>query len=231
MAREIQQGFLPQESPTFPSAHFELLERLIPAYEISGDFYDYFSVDERHFAAIVADVSGNGMPAALFMTMVRALVRQLAETISSPARILSRLNDAPARDNPKFMFVTVILGIYDVITGECVLARGGHPPALLRDARGRVPEVAMPTGTLVGIMAPYPVQEDFRMQLGVGDTLVFYTDGVTEANASDSPELFGSIRLESLIARQPSWTKLEDRFRVFATRFNDSQSRKPFRTT
>ena len=68
----------------------------------------------------------------------------------------------------------------------------------------------MPTGTLVGIMAPYPAQEDVRMQLGVGDTLVFYTDGVTEANAQDSPELFGSIRLESLIARLPSGARLED---------------------
>jgi serine phosphatase RsbU (regulator of sigma subunit) len=210
LAREIQQGFLPQEPLTLAGGRFELVGRLIPAYEISGDFYDYFAIDDRHFAAIVADVSGKGMPAALFMTMVRALVRQLAETVASPAQILSRLNDALARDNPKFMFVTVILAIYDVVTGECALARGGHPPAVLRNARGRVSEVTMPTGTLVGIMAPYPAQEDVRMQLGVGDTLVFYTDGVTEANAQDSPELFGSIRLESLIARLPSGARLED---------------------
>lgn len=226
-AREIQQGFLPQDPLILPGGSFELLGRLIPAYEISGDFYDYFALDGRRFVAIVADVSGKGMPAALFMTMVRALIRQLAETLSSPSMILSRLNDALAKDNPKFMFVTVMMGIYDVVTGKCLLARGGHPPAILRTARGQAKELAMPTGALVGIMEPYPPQSDVEVQLEVGDTLIFYTDGITEATATDSPELFGGERLLRAAAQLPTGQKLEhwaDRIREDVQKFSKAET-------
>lgn len=201
LAREIQQSFLPQQPLCPAGAGFELLGRLTPAYEISGDYFDYFTIDADHLVVVVGDVSGKGMPAALFMTMVRALIRQLSETASSPAQILSRLNDALARDNPKFMFVTVLLGVYDIRTGQCQIARGGHPPALLRLRNGQVQELQTPTGTLVGILAPYPSQADVLVNLNQGDALIFYTDGVTEAVAPDSPELFGSGRLAEVVAR------------------------------
>ena len=201
LAREIQQGFLPQEPPSLSAGRFELTGSLYPAYEVSGDFYDFVPLDERRLALVVADVSGKGMPAALLMTMVRVLVRQLAETISSPSQILSGLNAALVRDNPKFMFVTVMLGIYDVASGVCTLARGGHPPALIRRQSGIVSQVSSPNGTLLGIESPYPQLADTSLSLDPGDTLLFYTDGVTEAVAGDGEELFGTQRLESLFGQ------------------------------
>lgn len=95
--------------------------------EIAGDFYDYLALDERLLGFFVADVSGKGMPAALFMATVRSLLRESLQFVRSPAQVLARLNDAISRNNPKLMFVTVLLGIYDPVTGRALVARGGHP--------------------------------------------------------------------------------------------------------
>lgn len=210
LAREIQQGFLPQEAPMLSGGPLDLVGSLYPAHEVSGDFYDFIPIDDRRVALVVADVSGKGMPAALFMTMVRALLRQLVETISSPSEILSRLNDALARDNPKFMFVTLIVAIYDVTTGECLFSRGGHPPALLRRQNGSVQEVSAPTGTLIGIATPYPKVADVRISLAPGDALMFYTDGVTEASKKEGGELFGIPRLRTLLESAKSDDTLQN---------------------
>lgn len=208
-AREIQRGFLPKTIPSFPSGPFDLIGELHPAHEVSGDFYDYFALDERRLAFFVADVSGKGMPAALFMTMVRTLVRELIRTEQRPSRVLALLNDSLARDNPACMFVTVLLGVYDVVTGHCVLARGGHPPAIVRHHDGSVREVIEAQGTLLGLEIPCPTPVEASVCLGPDDCLVVYTDGVTEAFGPRSDDLYGVGRLLDSIRALSSTDSLQ----------------------
>ncbi len=195
LAREIQQSFLPRAMPVFPGVNVELHADLSPALEVSGDFYDCLVLDESRLALVVADVSGKGMSAALFMAMVRALWRQLAQQPGSPSEIVMRLNDAVAGENPKCMFVTFLLAVYQVNTGECTLVRAGHPAPLLRRANGRVEEVASDPGVLLGIESICRTLQETQVRLDGRDALLLYTDGVTETVGGDSSEMFGVHRL------------------------------------
>ncbi len=210
LAREIQIGFLPKEPPVLPAGGLDWCGALYSANEVSGDFYDYIVLDDRRVAMVVADVSGKGMPAALFLSMVRALVRELAGTISSPAHILSRVNKAITRDNPKSMFVTMILGVYDVVTGDYVMSRAGHPPAILRRKDGSIGEIAAPSGVLLGIDPDCTALSDTTVTLEPGDTVLFYTDGVTEASGGGELDFFGTERLLRTMARMYAGQCLED---------------------
>src|SRR5206468_12248851 len=136
MAREIQQGFLPTDFAVFPDQSFELFARIHPAREVSGDLYDFFPLSDGRLAFFVGDVSGKGMPAALFMIAVRTLCRHLGTAGDPPAATLARLNKALSADNPSSMFVTLLYGIYDPKSGEVVLASAGHPPPIRRPAEG-----------------------------------------------------------------------------------------------
>lgn len=203
LAREIQRGFLPGELPEFSGGKIEFAGELESAQEVSGDFYDAIPIDERYLAVVVADVSGKGMPAALFMTMVRSLLRELVQRHRSPAEILARLNHSIARENPKFIFVTVLLAIYDVQTGRCVLARAGHPPAILRSGVGEAPTLVAPCGPLLGIESPCPPLVEAEIEMSPGDVLVLYTDGLTEAANLRTEEMFGLDRLVGAVAASP----------------------------
>jgi phosphoserine phosphatase RsbU/P len=203
MAREIQEGFLPRHWPSLPGGPVEFFAELHPAQEVSGDFYDYVVLDEKRLAFAVADVSGKGMPAALFMTRVWALWRHIALGCGAPAEILTQLNDAVAMDNPTCMFASFLLGIYDVETGHCLLARAGHPAPLLCKAGGDICEIEAPSGCLLGIDRPCPSLSDYSLCLQPGDTLLFYTDGVTEASSSKASSLFGVRRLTTLLSTLP----------------------------
>src|SRR5262249_58167059 len=132
MAREIQQGFLPADFDRFRGAGFELFARVHPAREVSGDLYDIVPLPDGRLSFFVGDVSGKGMPAALFMVAVHALCRHLAADASSPAATLVRLNTALAADNPSGQFVTLAHGLYDPQSGEVVLTSAGHPLPLIR---------------------------------------------------------------------------------------------------
>jgi serine phosphatase RsbU (regulator of sigma subunit) len=208
LAREIQDGFLPSEMPTFTAGGVELFGLLHPAQEIAGDFYDCIALDDRHLAFVVADVSGKGMPAALFMATARTLLRESLENLRSPARILARLNDAVSRHNPKFMFVTMLLGVYDTGTGCAVLARAGHPPAVLRTRAGTISEIECPQGRLIGIEAGGDCFSEVTVNLSPGDTLILYTDGLTEAASPDAANMFGVERLLRSIATPASTADL-----------------------
>jgi|GEM_PF-1313670 sigma-B regulation protein RsbU (phosphoserine phosphatase) len=194
LARDIQQSFLPADFELFEDGDPELFARVHPAREVSGDLYDFFRLPDGRLAFFLGDVSGKGMPAALFMIAVRTLIRHLTPSASSPADLLQRLSRALADDNPASMFVTMLHGIYDRSDGSLLLACGGHPPPLLRRRDGHVEEVAVASGMLLGsVVEPHIC--DTHLSLERGDTLILYSDGFTEAFAPDRKEMFGKERL------------------------------------
>jgi phosphoserine phosphatase RsbU/P len=200
LAQEIQQGYLPTEFGEFSKDQIEVYARVYAARQVSGDLYDFMEAKDGRLAFFLGDVSGKGMPAALFMVAVHALGRLLAVSGGSPAASLAQLNDALAADNPSGMFVTAAHGLIDRSRADIVLACAAHPPALLRRADGRVETLALKTGRLLGFDEGHLNLEDNRLHLEPGDLLVFYTDGITEARAPKSREMFGPGRLAAVVA-------------------------------
>jgi sigma-B regulation protein RsbU (phosphoserine phosphatase) len=192
LARELQSGLLPREFPCADeSPGLEVFARLEPAREVSGDFYDFFFIEPGKLCFLVADVSGKGVAAGLFMTMTRTLVRALARPGMAPVEILAALNAELCRNNEACLFVTMFLGIAGD-AGEFSCALGGHNPPV------RVsPDGAPVFGPLGG--APLGLMEDavftpWMLTLEPGEALVVYTDGVTEA-LNEKAELFSNERL------------------------------------
>lgn len=200
-AREIQQGFLPTELEGFPDANFEIYGMVHPARQVAGDLYDFLRVPDGRLSFFIGDVSGKGIPAALFMVAVRILCRHLAGEAAAPAETLKKLNATLAADNPAGMFVTLIHGLYDPASGEVTMASAGHPPPILRRADGSTAEVPIVNGRLVGFDEGKYQLADFQLALKTGDTLVFYTDGVTEARHATSGQMFGTENLKRVVAR------------------------------
>lgn len=198
VAREIQFSMLPREFPSIPDEReFDLHATLVPAREVGGDFYDFFMIDPDHLCFCVADVSGKGVSAALFMAVAKALMKSNAANELSPAAILSRTNDQLATDNQASMFVTVWLAILDLASGELRYANGGHNPPYLRRVDGELARLDRRHGPAVAAMEGVPFGED-QLTLRPGETILLYTDGVSEAKNQDG-ELYGESRLvESL---------------------------------
>jgi serine phosphatase RsbU (regulator of sigma subunit)/pSer/pThr/pTyr-binding forkhead associated (FHA) protein len=237
MAREIQQGFLPTEfphpNPPPPAgggqgrgAGYELFARVTPAREVSGDYYDFFEIEDGRLVFLVADVSGRGMPAALFMVAVRILCRHIGSAGQSPAATLAQLNKALVADNPSGMFATLLYGIYQPDTGEVVVASAGHPVPLLRRAGGEVETVPLKRGQLLGVEMANMEWADSRLQLKPGETLILYTDGFTEARDPASKQMFEVQRLQEVLASPRSQASLEaaaDHAKTAVERFTGSQ--------
>jgi serine phosphatase RsbU (regulator of sigma subunit)/pSer/pThr/pTyr-binding forkhead associated (FHA) protein len=200
LAREIQQGFLPLNVQPLGDAGFDLYARVQPAREVSGDLYDFFSLPGQRLAFLVGDVSGKGMPAALFMVAVRTLCRHLIPTTDSPSEMLTRLNAALAADNPATMFVTLIYGIYDAAAAQLTACCAGHPAPLLRHADGSIDTVTLPIGRLIGIPGGDLNLHDATIDMKPGDTFVLYTDGFTEARTPDRKHMFEIKRLMDVLA-------------------------------
>jgi serine phosphatase RsbU (regulator of sigma subunit) len=200
MAQDIQEGYLPEELEDFPDADFEVLGRVVPARQVAGDLYDFFRAPSGRLAFFIGDVSGKGMPAALFMVAVRTLCRHLAQEISSPAQLLARLNTGLAADNPSCMFVTLAHGNYDPATGEVVVASAGHHPPLLRRADGTVTPVSLRPGRLLGYSEPHVRVTELHVTLAPGEMLFFFTDGLLEARAADGKTMFGPERIAALVS-------------------------------
>jgi serine phosphatase RsbU (regulator of sigma subunit) len=206
-AREIQLSYLPTQVPRLSQQNFELHAELVPANEISGDFYDYFDLGSNRLAIAVADVCGKGIPAALFMSMVRALLRNLAQTEQDPGVILRELNNAVAQQNPKCQFVTVSFCVFDPASQVIEVSSAGHLPPLIRHQNGSVEMLAVEQGPLLGFMKrdePYP---KLSYQMHPGDLLLLFTDGVTEAPGSQGG-MFGPERLRTALAQAPFPTEL-----------------------
>lgn len=197
LARELQEGLLPKVFPTLLEAPgIDLFARLEPAKEVSGDLYDFFPVEPGKMCFVVGDVSGKGIAAGIFMAVTRTLIRATAVPGRSPLDIMTRVNRQLAQENQASLFVTMILGIVDTNTGQMVYAQGGHNPPLLMTAEGK--SRYEPTGGM-----PLGVFEDAKfgqreLHLEVGETLLVYTDGVTEA-MNEAKDLFGEHRLEQAV--------------------------------
>lgn len=197
IAREVQQGILPTRFPPHPGVETAAIgARIEPAKEIGGDFYDFFPVDREHLGVLMADVAGKGMPAGLFMMMVNAQLRDQASGELSAARTLEAVNRAVESDNPSAMFVTLFYTILDLRDGTLIYCNGGHnPPLLIRSGR---PQWLRPSGSggrgmVIGVEADARFT-DGHERLAPGDTLLLYTDGVTEAIDGDG-EQYGNNRL------------------------------------
>jgi phosphoserine phosphatase RsbU/P len=185
IARTIQMSFLPKIFPPFPEyAEFDIYATLVPAKEVGGDLYDFFLLDGDHLFFSIGDVSGKGVPAALFMAAAKTLMKGTASRDMAPSEILSRVNHELCLENDSMMFVTVFCGILNFRTGEVRYSNAGHNPPLVLTP-GRPPEwLPLPEGFLLGAMEDSPY-ETRQILLAPGDTLLLYTDGVTEAMNGD----------------------------------------------
>lgn len=198
-ARKIQLSMLPHDfghvaAPFGVDVHAQL----IAAKEVGGDLYDCFAIDADHLCLVVGDVSGKGVPAALFMAMAKTLIRSEAEHNPHPERILYKVNNELTRDNEHCMFVTLFLAIYNRQTGELAYANGGHNPPCRVGPDGQLSWLPLEKGVALGIMEDVQYRRQ-TMPFAVGEGLFVYTDGVTEAMDTES-ELFGNDRLLQLLA-------------------------------
>lgn len=199
IARSIQMSLLPKDPPA--RREFELRALLEPAREVGGDFYDFFLTDEEHLLLVVADAAGKGVPAAIFTAVTSTLLKAFAREVHEPAAILSQVNAELSRGNDACMFVTIFCAAVHLPSGECHYASGGHDlPFVLSPAAPPRRPLPVP-GVALGVIKGARYGEG-RMVIAPGETLVFFTDGVTEAMSSDG-EPFGEARLaEALSAAQ-----------------------------
>ena len=193
LATKIQRGVLPKGYPAFPDCRsFDLFASMDPAKEVGGDLYDYHLLDDDHLMITVGDVSGKGVPAALFMMIVKTLLATHAKSGLSPSRIFQTTNGQLCKNNVMDMFVTCWLGIITLSTKELCFVNAGHPfPVLLRD--GSASLVESKPNLMLGGMDGIPYAEH-KISLQKGDSLLVYTDGVTEATDKNE-QLFGETRL------------------------------------
>lgn len=194
LAMEIQRAFLPQELPETDDVELGVYWR--PAREVGGDFYDAFELADGRLGLVIGDVADKGMPAALFMTMVRTLVRATALQFTSPSEVVERVNELIVPDSPRGMFVTLVYAVLSPKTGELVVANAGHNPLLLMRQNATFVRIER-GGMALGVEEPNRIKEQ-RLVLERGDILTLYTDGVTEAFSQDG-EQFGENRLCQII--------------------------------
>ncbi len=198
VASNIQRDMLPNIFPTFPERDdFDIYATMEPAKEVGGDFYDFFMVDATHLAIVIADVSGKGVPAALFMVIAKTIIRNQAQSSSSPADIFIRANEQLCENNGEGLFVTAFLGIIDLETGVMTYANAGHNPPLLRHADGDYEWLKVRPGFVLAGMEGIRYRQ-FEVQLMPGSSVLLYTDGVTEATNA-ALELYGEARLSEAV--------------------------------
>lgn len=198
VARSIQLSMLPRTFPASPA--FEIAGVNVPATFVGGDFYDAYESSPGVLTLVMADVSGHGVSAAMFMALARTTLRSLAADgvrARDPGELLTLTNAALAQDNDAGFFVTVFLAHYEAATGRLHYANAGHPAPLLVGPSGEVRRVGDSTGTLLGVF-PESRYEEGRADVRAGERLVLFTDGVPEARAA-SHELFGEDRFHSLL--------------------------------
>ena len=193
MATEIQAGMLPSIFPAFPNREeFDIYASMDPAKEVGGDFYDFFMIDDDHLGVVIADVSGKGVPAALFMMISKTVVQNFAKLGISAAEVLTRSNEALCTDNKTEMFVTTWIGILEISTGRMTCASAGHEyPVICHE--GQFELFKDKHGFVLGGMEGARYRE-YELQFEKDDMIFVYTDGVPEATNQNN-ELFGTDRM------------------------------------
>lgn len=194
VAKRIQASALPCVFPPFPDRkEFDIFASMEPAKEVGGDFYDFFLVDEDHLGLVMADVSGKGVGAALFMMISKVLINNQAFYTKSPGEILTEVNARLCAGNEAEMFVTVWIGILEISTGIMRCANGGHEFPAIKRKNGKFELFKDKHGFVLGGMEGIKYKE-YELQFNPGDTIFVYTDGVPEATNADN-ELFGTDRM------------------------------------
>ena len=201
-ASRIQNSMMPHIFPPFPDRdEFDIYAVMKPAREVGGDFYDFFMIDSDHLCMVMADVSGKGIPAALFMMVSKAIVKNSAMLINSPSEVLAKTNAIICSDNTVDMFVTIWLGVLEVSTGRVIAANAGHEyPAVMTN--GRFELMKDKHGMVVGAMEE-AVYKDYEFTMKPGDKLFVYTDGVPEATDAEK-KMFGTGRMIEALNTDPA---------------------------
>ena len=198
VATQIQADMLPRIFPAFPERQeFEVYATMNPAKEVGGDFYDFFLVDDDHLAVVIADVSGKGVPAALFMVIAKTLIKNHAQNRETPGEVFTQTNAQLCEGNDAGLFVTAWMGVLEISTGKFVYVNAGHNPPLLKRAGGQYEWLKSRPGFVLAGMEGIRYREN-TLELMPGDTLYLYTDGVTEATSS-AQELYGEERLQAAL--------------------------------
>jgi len=202
LATNIQTSMLPHIFPAFPMrSEFDIFASMDPAKEVGGDFYDYFLIDDDHLGMVIADVSGKGVPAALFMMASKIILQSVAMMGYSPAEILQRTNDAVCSNNEAEMFVTVWLGILELSTGRLTAANAGHEFPAIRQPGGAFELYRDKHGFVIGGMEGVRYRQ-YEIRLEPGSKLFVYTDGVAEATSAEK-ELYGTERMLDALNADP----------------------------
>jgi len=203
VARNIQQSILPKVFPPFPERNdFDIYAGMTPAKEVGGDFYDFFLIDKERLGLVIGDVSGKGVPAAIFMAVSRTLLKATAMKGLPPSECLAYVNDLLCLESTAAMFVTIFYGIFNTTTGELEYSNGGHNPPYIMKADGKVQPLEMAGGIALGVMEEMSYNVD-RIELQPGDGIFLYTDGVTEAFNANGV-MYTNQRLEQLLTGQNS---------------------------
>lgn len=198
-ARNIQSAILPKKFPPFPErSEFEIFASMEPAKEVGGDLYDFFLLDDNRVGFVIGDVSGKGVPAAIFMAVSRTLIRATALKGIPPDECLTYVNNLLSNESVASMFVTVFYGVLDYRKGELNYANGGHNPPYIVSSNGKVTPLELTGGLALGVAEGITFSSK-KIQLEKGDTIFTFTDGVTEAMNNDY-DLYSEERLEKLLA-------------------------------
>ena len=201
VAREIQQAILPRIFPPFPeNVHqLDIAASMNAARDVGGDFYDFFRIDDDRIGFVIADVSGKGVPAAIFMAVSRTLIRATGIRGVKPSECITYSNALLVEESVNSMFVTVFYGIYNIKTGEVTYTNAGHNPPYVVKADGSIRKLPLSHNIIAGFIGDYHfTEESFRLEQG--DTLLLYTDGVTEAINAECKE-YGEERLEAQLKK------------------------------
>jgi sigma-B regulation protein RsbU (phosphoserine phosphatase) len=198
IGRDIQMSMLPLEFPAFPEREeFSIHALLEPAREVGGDFYDFFFINEDEICLVVGDVSGKGVPAALFMAVTKTMIKTRAMDDPSPSSIVTSVNDEMSEDNPSCMFVTLFIAICNVRTGKFRYTNAGHNPPYVKRKDGHLECLDERHGPIIGAVEGLAYRES-HIELAEGDAFLVFTDGVTEAMDPDG-QLYSDNRLERLL--------------------------------
>ncbi len=206
IARSVQMSLLPKKNPLLEG--FDIAGVCIPALEVGGDYYDFFKLEDGKIGIAIGDVSGKGVPAAIYMTLTKGILQTTASESNSPKEVLNKLNKQMYLSIDRSSFVSIFYAVLDMTNNKIRFARAGHNPAILAHRGNDLNTLLEPKGMAVGLEAGEKFSdflEEHEIPLQSGDVLTFYTDGFTEASTKDGEE-YGEDRLLDLISENKNFS-------------------------